>query len=71
MGLHLGFGVAEQEEADSQQDHDDADLERGENAGDGARNALVLLERDGKGRGFKESPAGFGLHVGGEFLVGA
>ena len=68
--LHFGAGVAQQQEADAEQDQHDADLEGRENAGHGIGYALARLEVHGNGRGFKEALACFGFHVGGELLVG-
>jgi hypothetical protein len=64
-------GVAEQEQTDAEEDEHDADLERGEDAGDGVGDALLGLNAGGDGCGLKEALAGFGFHVLGEFLAGA
>jgi hypothetical protein len=63
--------MAKQEQAKTEENEHDADLERGEDAGDGVGDALLGLDAGGDGRGFKEALAGFGLHVLGEFLGGA
>jgi len=67
----FGTGVAEHEQAAAEENEDDADLERGEDAGNGVGHTLLGLKADRDGRCFKEALAGFSAHVSGQFLCGA
>src|SRR6266567_6082586 len=69
--FEVGTGVAEEQEADAEQDEHRADLDRVEDAGDGVWHALAGVDGERDGGGFEEALAGFGLHVGGELLAGA
>lgn len=59
----FGMGVAEEEDSDTEERKNDADLERIQNAGDGGGDSLILFEINGEGCGFKEALAGIGSHV--------
>jgi len=69
----LGFccRMAKQEQAKTEENEHDSDLEGGEDTGDCVGDALLGLDAGGDGCGFKEALAGFGFHVLSELLAGA
>ena len=69
--FHVRAGVTEQEQANTEENQHDTDLQRGEDAGDGVGDGLLGLDAGGDGRGFKEALAGLRFHVLGELLSGA
>ena len=69
--VEISTGVAQKQQAGSEQHEHDADLQRSEHAGDGVGHALAVFEIHSDRSSFEEAPASVCLHVGGELLVRA